>query len=107
MAKIGQNRIRFAIQTPPAGTRNAHGEKSGDWTTVAHRWGGWEPFGGREQIQAKIAQVTSSGRVKFHERYRDLTTKMRLVGGGMTLQIDNISDRPWAGEQEMQCTGVS
>lgn len=105
-------KYRFAIQSQPDGTKNAYGEPSGGWATVTHRYGELLALGGREAINAKIAQVTTTHRVKFHERYVGLSSRHRLTfvrdGATRTLQVDSVADTVGGRNhgQELMCTEV-
>ena len=87
---IGKLDRRIEIQTA-TDTRNAFGEGVPGWTTTNTVWAAAEPGGGNEGTEGE--KITATGLIKFTIRYiAGLDEKMRIIYGGETYDITNISE---------------
>lgn len=93
---------RITIEEP-AETQNSVGETVLTWSTYATTWAKVESLSGRE-IE-RYAEVVGFTGHKVTIRYRaGVTTSMRVVYDGRTLEIGSIIERDGRWYQELICT---
>lgn len=88
---IGELRHRVSLQSP-GGSRDALGERTTSWTTVATRWAKVEPFTARELFAAGQAQSEVSQRVwvRHDAAIAALDASWRVLFGSRVLVIDGV-----------------
>jgi SPP1 family predicted phage head-tail adaptor len=88
MSAIGDFRERILIQQE-ARTPDTGGGAVLSWTDVAEIWASVEPLSGREGLQGEGVVGTQLYRLRFRAEV-SLTTAMRLVWSGKTLNIRSL-----------------
>lgn len=90
-------RHRVTLQRP-GGSRDAHGERTTTWTTVATVWARYRPLSAREASIAGQRQSAVDGVVEI--RYSSLVASIdaswRVLFGSRVLAIDGVVNRDQA-----------
>lgn len=93
---------RITVEQPTT-SRNDVGETSLAWSTYATVWADVEPLGGREA--ERYAETIGLSTHKVTIRYLDgLTSSMRVIYDGRTLEIGQINERERRWIHELICT---
>lgn len=87
--RAGRLRHRVTIQAR-SGAKDGYGQLVDDWQAIAIRRCAIEPLNGREFFAAERENTETRVRVRFRHEPGLLSESMRLVGEGMTLDIENI-----------------
>lgn len=102
--KAGRLRERLTIQAPSA-VRKALGETVLTWQTEAVVWGEVESLSAQEIVQAMQNQLQVTHRVTIRY-YAGLTSEMRLVWRGKTLEILSVLERENRAIHDLICREV-
>lgn len=93
---------RITVEQPTT-SRNDVGETSLAWSTYATAWADVQPLGGREA--ERYAETIGLSTHKVTIRYLDgLTSSMRVIYDGRTLEIGQINERERRWIHELICT---
>lgn len=103
--KAFQLRHRVEIQSV-AETRDSYGQPIQTWSKFATVWAALEPLRGREFFSAEQFQSKLTTRIRI--RYLDgVTTKMRIVFGAYTYNIESIINTTMANKElVLMCSEV-
>jgi len=93
---------RITVQQPTS-TQNEVGESTLTWATYATVWADIQPLGGREA--ERYAETIGLSTHKITLRYLSgLTSSMRIIYDGRTLEIGQVNERERKWIHEAICT---
>lgn len=104
--RAGRLRHRVTLQSP-AGSRDALGERTTTWTSVATVWADVEPLTARELFVASQAQssVTQRVTIRHSATVAAVTGAWRVLFGSRVLVVDGVRNPHEANEViELLCT---